>query len=107
MCLPKQSRIPLPRMARGRRDITSDDYEDAREAALANIQDVEDEELYSENYMREIMDRGEKGDKREVTFLLAEGLESNRLKLRMTVLTILANSSERLGVDPFNPDSFL
>lgn len=84
--------------------MTSDDFDDAREAALANIKDTDDEDVYCENYMREIMERGEKGDKREVTFLLAEGLESSRVKLRMTVLTVLANSSERLGVKILKPD---
>lgn len=55
--------------------MTSDDFDDAREAALANIKDTDDEDVYCENYMREIMERGEKGDKREVTFLLAEVLK--------------------------------
>ena len=81
-----------------KRDHTSDDFDETRGAVLANIKDTDDEDIYCENYMREIMERGEKGDKREVTFLLAEGLESPRPKLRMTVLTILANSCERLGV---------
>lgn len=89
---------------RRRGDKSGDEFDEAREAVLANIKDVEDEDLYCENYMREIMERGEKGDKREVTFLLADGLESPRLKLRMTVLTILANSSERLGVYLSHPD---
>lgn len=65
---------------------------------MARIEDTADEDTYCENYMREIMERGENGDKREVTFLLAEGLESTRPKLRQTILTILANSCERLGV---------
>lgn len=96
--------MPVSLQTRGRRDMTSDDFDDAREAALANIKDTDDEDVYCENYMREIMERGEKGDKREVTFLLAEGLESSRVKLRMTVLTVLANSSERLGVKILKPD---
>lgn len=75
-----------------------DDNDEAREAALARIGNSDNDDIYCENYMREIIERGESGDKREVTYLLAEGLESTRQKLRLTVLNVLANSSERLGV---------
>ena len=87
--------------SRKKMESTGDDYDDVKHAAMARIEETADEDTYSENYMREIMERGEKGDKREVTFLLAEGLESTRPKLRLTVLTILANSCERLGVRSF------
>lgn len=76
----------------------ADDFDEAREALMRRIGNSENEDIYCENYMREIIERGEAGDKRQVTYLLAEGLESTRPKLRLTVLNVLANSSERLGV---------
>lgn len=89
-------------VVRRRGEHTSDDFDEAREAAHANIKQSDDEDLFCENYMREIMESGEKGDKRNVTILLADGLDSNRPKLRTRILTILALSSERLGVKDFN-----
>lgn len=77
------------------------DEEDAR-GILSKIEDNENEDIYIENYMTEIMDRGERKEKRELLFLLVEGLESPKMKLKQGVLTILANSCERIGVQSFD-----
>jgi hypothetical protein len=64
--------------------------------------DQEDENLFVEKYMQKILDYAEKKDKREVLALLMGGLESAKIKLRISVLAIMANSGERLGIFPFD-----
>lgn len=82
------------------RDRSTDGPESPAKQPLAIEQ--EDEGLYVERYMQKILDFAEQKDKREVLSLLMGGLESSKTKLRVSVLAIMANSGERLGIFPFD-----
>lgn len=52
--------------------------------------------------MKEILDRGERNEKRELLSLLMEGIDSNILKLRHDIMAMLSGNCERIGIYAFD-----
>jgi hypothetical protein len=99
----------VPIKNRGRKDeqkLNSEDEEDeefTRDKQLALLPDESlSDELYTEEFLKEITLRAERGEKRELMYLIIVALESNRTLLKQAVLRVLAYGQEKLGITHFD-----
>jgi len=62
----------------------------------------DEETLACQEFIKEIENRATKGDKREILYLLAEGLDSSSQALRQTLLDLLVTKSKNLNIFSFD-----